>query len=445
MILNTYEQEMIDGKHGPAKKLAMEKLVDFGNAVGATEMVPLSFVHYIGAVKDLSKDLPEYEKYEWGQGLQLEPFFEMDAKLSGDSKCTACTDPLLLQLDRYDEEGTPWNNKFFKLPKVVHEASVEGFNAMKKMGWVNTLSCTPQFNTVSPKYGQYAASCESSCACYLNTILGVKTNRENAVTGMYAAFTGTLPKYGMLLEENRKAKLIFEIADEVKNSITDDPADWAALGGTIAMKVNNRGIPAVLNMPDRLTGSAAKAFTACASPGMNDPLLHLIGITPGSNTLEDAFGGPVPADVVRIKITLKDLQETYEHLCSAKNDKVDIVHMGCPHLTYEEIRQIAKAIEGKKVNKDVMMWVQTDTPSYMMAKHYGEAKIIEEAGAKIYHQTCAGMNQLSENWGTNYNVATNSFKQVKIFGGLGPGMIFGSLPDLVNAAVTGRFVSTRWK
>jgi predicted aconitase len=80
----------------------------------------------------------------------------------------------------------------------------------------------------------------------------------------------------------------------------------------------------------------------------------------------------------------------------------------------------------------------------MMAKHYGEAKVIEDAGGKIYHQTCAGMNQLSENWGSNYNVATNSFKQVKIFGGLGPGMIFGSLPDLINAAVTGRFVSTRW-
>lgn len=116
--------------------------------------------------------------------------------------------PLLWQPDRYDEEGTPWNNKFFRLPKVVHEASVEGFNAMKKMGWVDTLSCTPQFNTVSPKYGRYAASCVSGRACCLNTIPGVKTNRENAVTAMYAASTGTLPEYGMLLEENRRAKLI---------------------------------------------------------------------------------------------------------------------------------------------------------------------------------------------------------------------------------------------
>jgi hypothetical protein len=211
------------------------------------------------------------------------------------------------------------------------------------------------------------------------------------------------------------------------------------------MKVNFRGIPAVTNMPERLTTSAAKALTACASPGMNDPMLHLIGITPGSATLEEAFGGPVPHDVVRIRITLDDVRQCYEHLRTAKTDKVDIVHMGCPHLTYEEIRQIARAIKGKKVHPEVMMWVQTDTPSYHMARHYGEAKIIEEAGAKIYHQTCAGMDMLAVDWGSDFNVATNSFKQVKIFGGLGHGMIFASLPELIDAAITGRYQSSRWR
>lgn len=444
MRLNTYEQEMLEGKHGQGKRYAMERLVDFGRAVGAEEMVPLTFVHYIGCVKDLPRDTPEYQQFEWGQGLQLEPLFEMGAKVTDDPRVTCSTDPFLHQLDRFGEPGTPWNNKYYKLPKVVHEASVRGYEAMKDAGWVPTHSCTPQFNTVMPKRGEYAASCESSCAAYLNTIMGVKTNRENAVTGMYAAYAGVLPKYGMLLEENRRPKVIFDLADEIKHNIVDDPADWAALGGAIAMKVNNRGIPAVTNMPDRLTTSAAKALTACASPGMNDPMLHLIGITPGSDTLEQAFGGPVPAHVERIPITLDDVRAVYEHLRTAKGDKVDIVHMGCPHLTYEEIRQIARAIQGKKVHPDVMMWAQTDTPSYNMAKHYGEAKIIEDAGGKIYHQTCAGMNMLSVDWGGDFTVATSSFKQIKIFGGLGHSLIFASLPELINAAVTGRYTPSRW-
>jgi cis-L-3-hydroxyproline dehydratase len=443
MKLTTYEQEMLDGKHGDGRQFAMEKLVDFGRAIGAEEMVPVTFVHYIGCLKDLPRSAPEYKHFEWGQGLLIEPLFKMNAKVTDDPHVTCTTDPFMHQLDRYEEPGTPWNNRFFKMPKVIHEASVRGYEFMQESGWVPAHSCTPQFNTVTPKCGEYAASCESSCATYLNTIMGVHSNRENVVTGMYAAYTGVLPKYGMLLEENRRPKVIFDLDDEIKQKIVDDPADWAALGGAIAMRVNNR-LPAVTNMPERLSTSAAKALTACASPGMNDPMLHLIGITPGSPTLEAAFGGSIPEGVERIRITLDDMKQVYRDLRTAKTDKVDIVHMGCPHLTYEEIRQISRALKGKKVSKDVMLWVQTDTPSYHMARHYGEARIIEEAGGKIYHQTCAGMNMLSVDWGGDFNLATNSFKQIKIFGGLGHGTIFGSLPDLINAAVTGRFVSTRW-
>ena len=37
-----------------------------------------------------------------------------------------------------------------------------------------------------------------------------------------------------------------------------------------------------------------------------------------------------------------------------------------------------------------------------------------------------------------------SFKYVKLGGGFGQGWHFGAVPDLIDAAVTGRFVSTRW-
>jgi hypothetical protein len=247
----------------------------------------------------------------------------------------------------------------------------------------------------------------------------------------------------MLLDENRVAKVIYELDDDIKNNIVDDPADWAALGGAIAKRANNR-IPAVLNLPPRMMPSALKALTACASPGMNDPLLHLIGKTPGSPILEAAIGGKVPADVERIHLTFADVKAMYAELRTAKSDKVDIVHFGCPHLHFEEVQQIARAIKGKKVHKDVMLWVQTDTASYYMAKHYGDAKIIEDAGGVIYHQTCWGMNALSVDWGSDFTVATNSFKQFKIFGGLGHKVIFGSLNELINAAVTGKYTSTRF-
>ncbi|HIK17980.1 MAG TPA: aconitase X catalytic domain-containing protein [Leptolyngbyaceae cyanobacterium M33_DOE_097] len=443
MKLTTYEQEMLDGVHGEAKKIAMEGLMAFGEAVDAEEMVKVSFVHYIGCQKGLSKDSPEYQQFEWGQGLILEKFWDLGANITTDPNLEACVDPFIVQMDAYEKEGMPWNNKYFKMSKTVYEAAKEGYNQLQATGWLPTYSCTPHFNSAFPIHGEYAACCESSAACYLNSILGVKTNRESAVAAPYAAITGCIPKYGMLLDENRRASVIYELDDDIKNNLLDDPADWAALGGAIAKRANNR-IPAILNMPPRMRSSAAKALLACASPGMNDPLLHLIGITPGSATLEDAFGGEVPAGVERIHLSLADVKAMYAELRTAKTDKVDIVHFGCPLLIYEEVHQIAQALKGKKVNKDVMLWVQTDTPSYYMAQHYGDAQIIEEAGGKIYHQTCWGMNALSVDWGSDFTVATNSFKQFKIFGGLGHKVIFGSLDELINAAVTGVYDSTRW-
>jgi predicted aconitase len=103
-------------------------------------------------------------------------------------------------------------------------------------------------------------------------------------------------------------------------------------------------------------------------------------------------------DVEKFTITLTDVKEIYQMLCSAKSDKVDIVHVGCPHLTYYEIRQIARLIEGKKVNENVYFWVQTDTPSYYLAHHHGEAQVIEKAGGKIFPSTCFGLLPLRD-WG----------------------------------------------
>jgi Ser/Thr protein kinase RdoA (MazF antagonist) len=44
MKLTERQQEMSDGKQGEAKKFCMDRLVDFGNAVDATEMADLALV-----------------------------------------------------------------------------------------------------------------------------------------------------------------------------------------------------------------------------------------------------------------------------------------------------------------------------------------------------------------------------------------------------------------
>jgi hypothetical protein len=231
-------------------------------------------------------------------------------------------------------------------------------------------------------------------------------------------------------------------------------ADWGALGAVIANKAENR-IMAVLNLPiTRMSAGATKNLISCASPGMNDPILHLMGITPESPTLEAAFKGKMPKNPERYKVTMDDIVEMYHYLNSLapapgpdRAKPVDIVIVGCPHATFDEVREIARLVKGKKVKEGVQLWVQTDTPTYFMAQHYGDTKAIEDAGGKIYHQTCMLMTPF-RHYPKNITIATSSFKYTKLgagFGAEGTTWIYANPEALVNAAVTGVFTPTaRW-
>jgi hypothetical protein len=448
--LNRYEQEMLDGKHGEAKQYCMKKMYDFGLAVEAEEMVPVSLI--INACPIYLEDLTDrdFQTFDMGHSpLYLPIFKSKDGKtVCEEPQCHPCNDPFLLQIDKYEEEGYLWNFSWgtgkYKIPKHIYEAYARGYRELQKHGWINTCSCQTQMNMCPPKFGEYCASSESSCASYINSIIGGRTNRENSIMTVYAAYTGCIPKYGTMLDENRRPVVIVKLTDEVRDNMKD-PADWSALGAVIAEKASNR-IPAVLNLPRMISNTAAKYITGCVSPGMNDPMLHLIGLSPESPTLEAAFGGKVPANIEKYEVTLADVREEYNFLNTvspAKSDKVDIVIMGCPHLTYDEVREIARLVDGKKVKSGVHLWVQTDVASYHLAHEFGDAKKIEDAGGKIYHSACMAMNPMHI-WSHDLTIATNSFKYVKLAGGFGQKWIYGTVPDLINSAVTGKFVQTRW-
>jgi predicted aconitase len=199
---------------------------------------------------------------------------------------------------------------------------------------------------------------------------------------------------------------------------------------------------------------ATKNLISCASPGMNDPILHLMGITPESPTLEAAFKGKMPKNPERFKVTMDDIIEMYlylNNLAPAPGPKdakpVDIVIIGCPHATFDEVREVARLVKGRKVKKGVQLWVQTDTPTYFMAQHYGDTKAIEDAGGKIYHQTCMCMLPF-RHFPKNCTIATSSFKYTKLcagFGAEGTTWIYANPEALINAAVAGVFKPTaRW-
>jgi predicted aconitase len=462
MKLTQHQQDMLDGKHGETKQYCMDKLVDFGEAVNAPEMVDLVLV--LNGCPIYSKDrrnpatAEKLNAYDLGHSPLYDPIFAMeDAHVADETGIQCGNDPYMVQLDKVEEKGYPWNFEIpgkgsFKLDEEMVTDYKAGHAKLVEHGWLNWLSCNPYFNTCIPKMGEYAASSESSAACYINTVLGARTNRESPVNTIYAAYTGCLPKYGTHLDENRAAKCIVELEDEVRDNIKG-MADWGALGACIAAKAENR-IMAVLNLPSKMSPGATKNLISCASPGMNDPILHLMGITPESPTLEAAFKGNMPKNPERYKVTMDDLIEMYRYLNNLapapgpeRAKPVDIVIVGCPHATFDEVREVARLVKGKKVKEGVQLWVQTDTPTYFMAQHYGDTQAIEDAGGKIYHQTCMLMTPFRK-YPENLTIATSSFKYTKLgagFGAEGTNWIYANPEAIINAAVTGTFTPTaRW-
>ncbi len=106
----------------------------------------------------------------------------------------------MMQLDKAHEiKGPPeWQAMEFRTPRKgsfrLDEEMVNGLKAgydkLTEHGWLPWMSCNPYLNTRIPKMGEYALAPESSAACYINTILGARTNRESAVNTVYCAYTG---------------------------------------------------------------------------------------------------------------------------------------------------------------------------------------------------------------------------------------------------------------
>lgn len=193
MKLDRPQQEMLDGKYGEARRAAMEKLVDFGKAVGAEEMVPVTFVPN-GCPIQADRSHPELATYDMGHSPLFDKFIAIkDARVADESKSICVTDPYFVQMDKYEESGYPWNFSWgdgsYKLPKDMYDGYVRGHESLTKHGWIMSQSCNSHLTTRMPKYGEYCASSESSVAAYLNTFTGARSNRESTVNTVYAGYT----------------------------------------------------------------------------------------------------------------------------------------------------------------------------------------------------------------------------------------------------------------
>lgn len=399
--LTQYEQEMLDGKHGEAKQLAMKIMVKIGEPLGAEEFVEVVSVQamaHFGSLHIAGRD-----------------YLGKLACMGGKCCVPTTQDPASIPFDTWEEMG---------YDKEYAENQMKLCDSIMKLGEYHAWSCTPYVQGSVPRLGQNVAWAESSAVSYANSVLGARTNRTPAGLAICAALTGRIPKFGLYFPENRKA--------QVKVTVDAGPLsdlDYNTIGIIIGKRVGNY-IPAIYGIPQSATNDNLKYLGACAASSGSVALWHAVGVTPEALD-RDPFDGADP--ISEFTITREMLTETEKSMCTKNPGEVDLYVTGCPHSSIAEITKLSHLMEGRRVKEGKDMWIFTTAEAANMLRRSGVIPKMEAAGVRMMVQTCLVISPLVGN-GKYKTLITDSGKNASYLPSEhGIELIYASMEDCVNA------------
>jgi len=360
MQLTPEEQAMYDGKHGIAIEKSMEILVALGDIYGAENMVDITSAQISGvSYKTIGEAGLEYLDELAASGVKV--------------KVPSTLNPAGIDLERWED---------LKFSKQFVEKQNKIIAAYQKMGISTTCTCTPYLVGNVPIMGSHIAWSESSAVCYANSVLGARTNREGGPGALAAAICGKTAAYGYHLDEGRKAKYVFELEIPLKG------VDYGALGYIVG-KIVGGGVPyfKLKNIPSI---NELKSLGAALASSGAVALYHVEGVTP---EYEEALKSEDMDLIERISVTEDDVMDARKKL-STTAQKPDLICIGCPHASLDEIEKIAEKISGRKLSTP--FWVCTSIPVKAAADRMGYTKTIENAGGKLICDTCMVVSPIED-------------------------------------------------
>jgi predicted aconitase len=399
MELTKQEKAMLDGEEGHAVRKSMEILVALGDIYGAKSLIKVGSVQVAGVSYHNLGDA----------GLE---FLDELAK-DGRVRVLTTLNPAGMDLENWQELGI--SAEFAEKQNLV-------IDAFQRMGILVSCTCTPYLIGNLPLFGEHVAWSESSAVTFANSVLGAKTNREGGPSALAAAFVGKTPCYGLHLDENRAPDIQVKVNAELTKL-----SDWGALGYAIGKKAENK-IPYITGIRTA-TLDELKSFCASVVTYGAKPIFYMKNITPASDQQ------PQPKETVIIEQA--DIKNAYDNI----NDDVsniELVCVGCPHCSINEIAEVAELIRDRKVADGTEFWVATSRTAKQIADKRGYTKIIEAAGGKFACDTCMAVAPLK---GRFKSLATTSAKGCFYSRQNLMKTKMGSIQECVQAAVTGKWNS----
>jgi predicted aconitase len=392
MQLTREEERMLAGEEGAGVAKLLELLVALGEVFGAETLVPVESAHISGvSYKNLGD-----------AGLE---WLQEQAEMGARTRIWATLNPAGMDIDKWEEMG---------VPREFAEGQNRVITAFEKMGVESTCTCTPYLIGHVPNFGSQVAWAESSAVCYVNSVIGARTNRESGPTTIASAVTGRAAYYGYRLDENRRPGAIVEVEIELKTTL-----EYSALGYLAGKKLGTT-IPYFTGLGRPSLESMKALGAACGTSG-GIALWHGEDVTPEAEVMRKHIGGLETLIVER-----QDIEDEKALLTSPLEDP--LIVLGCPHSSLLELQEVAELVRGRDMGGK--LWVFTNRVVHARAQEAGYVETIEEAGGKVYRDTCMVVAPVKEmGW---KEVATNSFKAGHYMTNMGLKTRMGTIRELLS-------------
>ncbi len=359
---------MLAGAQGRAAQRSMEILLALGKIYGADRLLPVASVQIAGVSYD---NLGE-------AGLA----FLQEMATDGRAVALATLNPAGLDVD--DPAALGIDDAFAARQRQVLEA-------FARMGVVDTCTCTPYLAGNLPRFGEHLAWAESSAVCLANSVLGARTNREGGPSALAAALTGRTPRYGLHLADQRRPTVTVQVGARLAGC-----SDYGALGALVGSQLGN-AIPLFTGCGPDVSLDQLKSLAAALATYGGTAMFHMRGVTPEAAAAPD----PPPART----LTVQDHDLAQQRAALSDEGEVDFVSVGCPHASLHELRRVAAALRGRRVQ--VETWIHTARPVAQVARRAGLLREVEASGARVACDTCMVVAPLKGRFTT---LATNSAK-----------------------------------
>ena len=349
--LTEHEIAMLHGDLGMPRQWAMEHLLQVGSFFDADAMVPVTQAHMMADTESLGE-----------AGVA---FIEKLAACSQKERSVCIpmiTDPRGIDFEHYRALGqADWM-------AALEQRAIDAFKAL---GILMTDTCINYQTIMPPGRGEHLAFGATGVVISCTSVLGAYSNFEGGPSALAAGLTGRAPRYGLHLDENRRANRRFRLTCQPGNL-----AEWGALGAIVGrLSGSYWSVPVIEGVETNPGSDALKHLGAAMASFGSIPLFHLPGITPEASDLSAVCN---PDSLPAEPITERDITEFIASYGTA-GDKVDVVVFSAPQLSLIEMSELATLLEGQRVHPDTTLLAVTSPVVAADARRLGIAERIEAA------------------------------------------------------------------